>query len=114
MITVAATQQPDTPDTLPSLNPAAAHSAALQTMSKVLRAAASTQQGPLSAVQLCRALLDHVDALTARQRALIEAGAAKGGAPSEEFVEQVRQAPGKLDHASVVAYQAGRLPAAAR
>lgn len=62
----------------------------------------------LSAKAVVDCLLEHVTVLTTPQRAALEANNQQPAADKDAFMLELACLPGKLDHASVVAYKVGK------
>lgn len=91
------------------------HLFAMKGMERVIHEYELERECDISAQELCIALMDHVVSLTAQKRLVIENPAYYGRKHKtkerrriEETIRNtIRLLPGKLDHAAVVAYEAG-------
>ena len=102
-------------DQKPEMLPHERHLFAMKGMERIIHEYELETELDISAQELCVALTDHVVSLTAQKRLVIENPVyynrqyrAKERRKIEDTIrDTIRLLPGKLDHASVVAYEAG-------
>lgn len=113
-IALSADDQNINMSTLPQLSPTERYLCGLAHMNEVL----STRKNPnerITAHETCKILIDHVTKITANKRSLLEKGLQETARLDEEekakfqacLREKALKLRGKLDHASIVAYDVG-------
>ncbi|XP_052829957.1 PP2C-like domain-containing protein CG9801 isoform X1 [Octopus bimaculoides] len=110
---------PTTPDTFedkPMMEPQERHIYALKEMERIIHEHELLTEETCSAQELCGALVQHVLTLTDSKRKILEnpelyrkkkMTSKERKRRDSQIVEQMSKAPGKLDHASIVAYEVG-------
>ena len=104
-----------TEDGRPELEPHERHQYAVKEMERIIHEFELFTENSISAQELCGALLQHVLRLTDSKRKVLENPDLYGKRlkakdrkrRDSEIVAKMSKAPGKLDHASIVAYEVG-------
>ncbi|XP_060077229.1 PP2C-like domain-containing protein CG9801 [Ylistrum balloti] len=100
----------------PEMDPKERHIYAMKEMERIIHEYELVTEEPCSAQELCGALVQHVLSLTDSKRKILENPALyvrrkmtlkDKERRDSEIVDKMGKAPGKLDHASVVAYEVG-------
>ena len=100
----------------PEMEPKERHIYAMKEMERVVNEQELITEEPCSAQELCGALVQHVLALTDPKRKILENPAlyvrrkltkSEKERRDSDIIDQMSKAPGKLDHASVVAFDVG-------
>ncbi|KAK3607944.1 hypothetical protein CHS0354_006539 [Potamilus streckersoni] len=100
----------------PEMEPKERHIYALKEMERIVHEFELLTEEQCSAQELCGALVQHVLSLTDTKRKVLEnpdlyarrrLSQKEKTKRDSEIVEKMSQAPGKLDHASIVAYEVG-------
>ncbi len=102
-------------DGKPEMVPHERHQYAVKEMERVIHEFELFTEMPISAQELCGALLQHVLALTDTKRKVLENPDLYGKKlrakdrkrRDSEIVSKMSRAPGKLDHATIIAYEVG-------
>ncbi|XP_064644088.1 PP2C-like domain-containing protein CG9801 isoform X2 [Lineus longissimus] len=99
----------------PEMEPKERHQYSVKEMERIIHEFELDTESPCSAQELCGALLQHVLKLTDNKRKVLEDPNLYGKKlrskerkrRDSQIVEKMSKAPGKLDHASIVAYEVG-------
>ncbi|CAH1775444.1 unnamed protein product [Owenia fusiformis] len=102
-------------DFKPAMTPQERHQFCVKGMERVLHEFELFAETPCCAQELCGAIVQHVTQLTDQKRKVLENPELYGKKlksrqrkeRDEKIVASMRQAPGKLDHATIVAYEVG-------
>ena len=103
--------------TLPQLNPNERYICGLAHMNEVLLSRRKQPNSKITAHETCSILVDHVVRMTSHKRSVLEKGLLEAASLEEEerkrfqatLRERAMKLRGKLDHASIVAYDVGVL-----
>lgn len=107
---------PDANEDKPMMEPRERHIYALKEMERIVHEHELLTEETCSAQELCGALVQHVLTLTDSKRKILEnpelykkkkMTSKERKRRDSQIVEQMSKAPGKLDHASIVAYEVG-------
>ena len=114
-VALSSDDQKITLSTLPQLSPNERYLCGLAHMNEVMLARRNNSKEKISANETCKILVDHVMKVTTQKRNLLEKGLVDGSELQDEekakFQVQLKETAaklrGKLDHASIVAYDVG-------
>ena len=116
---ISSQTQPSSASQLPALSPGERHNLSMQRLSNLLREMCASRNNMLNATDVKEAVKNFAIEVTEEKRAFLEqvwAGANNTSLTPAERREQdkqigqtIKQLPGKLDHATVAAYQVGRV-----